>query len=108
MIVVPVLRTHPEEHHLPLIDAVPQGASLLYRVNKDGGNESVPFLVFGRRIVNAIFLKYSKEGKLSSSHAGTGNISLDVCYDDAKHYQVQSGHRCTQNPFKHLRWSVFA
>ena len=59
-------------------------------------------------IVNAIFLRYSKEGRLSSSQVGIQNILSDVCYDDAKHYQVQSEHRCTQNPFKHLRWSAFA
>ena len=30
------------------------------------------------------------------------------CYDDTKHYQVQSEHRRIQNPFKYLRWNVFA
>ena len=59
-------------------------------------------------IVNTIFLRYSKEGRLPSSQVGIRNILSDVSYDDAKHYQVQSEHRFTQNPFKHLRWSVFA
>ena len=91
-----------------MLDAALQGARVLYRINKDEGDESLPFLVFWRNIANAIFLKYSKEGRLSSSYIGTRNTPSDVCYDVTKHYQVQSEHRCTQNPFKHLRWSVFA
>ena len=43
-----------------------------------------------------------------SSHVGIGNISSDVCYDNTKHYWVQSERRRIQNPFKHVRWSVFA
>ena len=65
------------------------------------------FLLF-EDIVNAIFLKYSKEGTLSSSYVGNRNIPSDVCHDVTKHYQVQSEHRRTQNPFQHLRWIVFA
>ena len=41
--------------------------------------------VFRRDVVNAVFLGYSKEVKLSSSYTGIRNISLDVCYDDTKH-----------------------
>ena len=48
------------------------------------------FLAFRRYLVSAIFLKYSKEGSLSSSHVGIRNIPSDVWYNDAKHYQVQS------------------
>ena len=91
-----------------IVDVVLQGARVLYRINKDEGDVSLPFLVFWRHIVIAIFLKYSKEGRLSSSHVGIRNIPLDVCYDVTKQYQVQSEHRRTQNPFKHLKWSVFA
>ena len=69
---------------------------------------ALPILVFWTDIVNAIFLKYSKEGRLSSSHVGIQNIPSDVCYDVTKHYQVQSEHKSTQNPFNHLRWSAFA
>ena len=72
---------------------------VLYRINKDEGTR----LAFRRDVGNAIFLKYSKEGRLSSSHVGIRNIPSDVCYDDKKHYQVQSEHRRIQNPFKHLR-----
>ena len=79
----------------------------LYRIIKDEGDESLAFLVFRRHIVNAIFRKYSKEGRLSSSHAGVQNIPSDVSYDNSKHYQVKSEHSPTQNLFKHLRWSVF-
>ena len=70
--------------------------------------EAMSFLVFWRHIVNAIFLKYSKEGRLSSNHVGIQNIPSEVCYGVTKHYQVQSEHRRTQSPLKHLRWSVFA
>ena len=79
-----------------------QGARVLYRIKKDESDESLPFLVFWRHIVNAIFLKYSKEGRLSLTHVGIRNIPSDVCYDVTKHYQAQSEHRRTQNPFKHL------
>ena len=91
-----------------MVDIVLQGVWVLYPINKDEGNESLPLLAFPKDVVNAIFLRYSKEGRLSSSHAGIRNIPSDVCYDDTKHYQVQSEHRRIQNPFKYLRWSVFA
>ena len=86
---------------------------LLFRVrghciiNKDKGDESQPLLTFGRH-VNVIFLKYSKEGRLSWSHLGIRNIPSDICYDDTKHYQVLSEHRLIQNSFEHLRESTFA
>ena len=82
---------------------------VLYRINKDEGNESLHFLVFWRHIVNAVFLKYSKEGSLSlsSSHAGIRNIPSDICPGVTKHYHITMCRR-TQNPFKHLRWNVFA
>ena len=73
-----------------MIDVVLQGVWVLYRINKDEGDESLPLLAFRRDVVNAIFLKYSKEGRLSSSHVGIRNIPSDVCYDDTKYYQVQS------------------
>ena len=81
----------------------------MYRINKDEGNESVPRLALPlrRNDVNTIFLTYSKEGRLSSSHIGIQNIPSDVCYDDTKNYYIQSEHRRIQNSFKHLRWSVF-
>ena len=37
---------------------------------------------FFEDIVSATFLKYSKEGILSSSHVGIQNIPSDICYDD--------------------------
>ena len=83
-------------------------SSALYRINKDEGDESLPFLFFWKHIFNTIFLKYSKEGRLSSSHAGIRNIPSDACYNVTKHFQVQSEHSCTQNLFKHRKWSVFA
>ena len=85
-----------------------QGVWVLYRINKNEGVESLPLLSFRRDAVNAIFLKYLKESRLSSGHVGIRNIPSDVCYDDTKYYQVQSDHRRIQNPFKHLRWSVSA
>ena len=35
-------------------------------------------------------MKYSKEGRSSSSHVGIRNVPPDACYDDTKHYQVPS------------------
>ena len=68
----------------------------LYRINNED-DECLPLLSFWRDAVNAIFLKHSKEGRLSSSHVGVRNISSDVCYNNTKH-QVRSenkaGVRC--------------
>ena len=91
-----------------MVDVVIQGAWVLYCIFKGKGDESLPLLVFRRYFVNVTFLKYSKEGRLSSSHLGIRNIPSGVCYDDTKYYQVQSEHRRIQNLFKRLRDSVFA
>ena len=91
-----------------MVDVVLQGVCVLHRFNKNEGDESLPLLVFQRHVVNAVFLKYLKGGRLSSSHAGIRNIPSDICYDDANHYLVESEHRHTQNTLKHLRLSVFA
>ena len=91
-----------------MVHVVVEGVWVLHRINKDKGDESLPLLALGRHAVNVIFLKYSKEGRLSSSHLGIRNIPSDVYYDYTKHYLVQSEHRRIQNPFKHLRESVFA
>ena len=91
-----------------MVDVIFQGAWVLHRIKKDKGGESLPLLAFRRHVVNAIFVKYLKERRLSSNHLGTRNIPSHVCYNDTKHYQVQSEHRHTQNTFKHLRESVFA
>ena len=84
------------------------GCGVLYRINKDEGDKSMPLLPFRKDVVNAIFLKFSNEGWLSSSHVRIRNIPSDVCYDDTKHYRVQPEHRRIQSPVKHLRWSTFA
>ena len=62
-----------------------QGVWVLYSINKDKGDESLPPPAFRRDFVNAIFMKYSKEVRLSSSHVEIRNIPSDVCYDDTKH-----------------------
>ena len=62
-----------------MVDVVRQGARVLYCINKDEGDESLPFLVFWGHILNAIFPKYSKEDRLSLSHIGIQNIPSDVC-----------------------------
>ena len=64
-----------------MLDVVLQGAWVLYYLAM-----SLPFLAFGRIVVNAIFQEYSKEGKLFPSHIGIRNIQSDICYDDTKHY----------------------
>ena len=81
---------------------------VLYHINKDKGDESLPLLAFPRHDVNVTFPKCSKKSRLSSSHLGIRNIPSDVCHDGTKHYQVQSEHRRIQNHFKYLRASVFA
>ena len=72
-----------------MVDIVLQGVWVFYRINKVEGDKSPVLLALGRDIVNAIFLKYSKGGRLSSSHTAIRNIPSDICYDDAKHYQMQ-------------------
>ena len=62
-----------------MVDVVIQGAWVLYRIDNDKGNESLPLLAFRRHFVNVIFLKHSKEGRLSASHLGIRNIPSDVC-----------------------------
>ena len=42
-------------------ERVLQGKWVLYRINKDEGDESLLHLAFQRDVVNVIFLKYSKE-----------------------------------------------
>ena len=48
-----------------MIDVFLQSVWVLYRINKDEGDESLPLPAFRRDVVNAIFMKYSKEGRLS-------------------------------------------
>ena len=54
----------------------------MYRINKDEGEESLPLLAFQRLAGNVIFLKYSKEGRLSSRHVGIRNIPSDISYNE--------------------------
>ena len=72
-----------------MVDVLLQGALVFYRINKYEGDEFLLFLVFGKHIVNAVFQKYSKGGRLSSNHGGVRNNPSDIFYDDKKHYQVQ-------------------
>ena len=41
-----------------MVDVVLKGVRVLYRINKDEGNESMSLLPFRKDVVNAIFLKY--------------------------------------------------
>ena len=70
------------------VDVVLQGVWVLYHISNED-DEYLPLLSFWRDVVNAIFLKHSKEDRLSSSHVGIRNIPSDVCYNNTK-YQVQS------------------
>ena len=90
-----------------MVDVVIQDAWVLYRISNDKGDESLPVLAFRRHYVNVIFLKYSKEGRLSTSHLGIRNFPSHVYYDDTNNYQVQSEQIRIQKPLKHLRGSVF-
>ena len=65
-----------------MVDVVLQCVWVLYRVNKDEDDESLPLLVFWRNIVDVFFLKYSKEGRLTSSHVRTRSIPSEICHDD--------------------------
>ena len=53
-----------------MVDVVLQGVWVLHFNNYDTGDESLPPLAFQRHVDNVVFMEYSKEGKLSSSHAG--------------------------------------
>ena len=57
-----------------MVDVVLQGMLVLHRINKDEGDESLPLLVFRRDVVSAIFMKYSEEDRLFSSHVGIRSI----------------------------------
>ena len=50
--------------------------------------ESLPLLALRRDVVTVIFLKYSKEGRSSSSHLGIRHVPSDFSYVDTKHYQM--------------------
>ena len=41
-----------------MVDVVLKGVRVLYRINKDEGDESMTLLHFRKDAVNAIFLKY--------------------------------------------------
>ena len=41
-----------------MLDIVVQGTWVLYRVNKDKGDDCLPLLAFRRHVVNITFLKY--------------------------------------------------
>ena len=45
-------------------------------------------LAFRKDVVNAVFLKYSKEDRLYASHVRILNIQSAVRYDDTKHRQL--------------------
>ena len=81
------------------VDVVLQGVWVLYHISNED-DKYLPLLSFWRDLVNAIFLKHSKEDRLSSSHVGIRNIPSDVCYNNTK-YQVQSenkaGVKCVKN-----------
>ena len=57
-----------------MVDVIIQGMWVLNGFDKDEDNESLPLLAFQGDVVDAIFLKYSKEGILSSNHVGIRNI----------------------------------
>ena len=56
-------------------------------LSKDEDDKSLLALLGSRRhVVNVIFLKYSKEDRLCSSHLGIRIIPSDVCYDNDDHF----------------------
>ena len=74
-----------------LLDVVLQNVWMLYCINKDKGDESLPLLAFERDVVSAISLKNLKGARSLSSHVGIRNVLSNVCDDDnTKHFQVPS------------------
>ena len=55
-----------------MVDVIHEGVWVLHYINKDEGNKSLPLLAFRGDVANTIFLKYSKEGRLYSSHVERG------------------------------------
>ena len=47
---------------------------VIHRISKDDRDESLSLIAFLGDVVNEIFLKYSKEGRLSSNQTGIHNI----------------------------------
>ena len=43
---------------------------MFFHINKNKSDEFLPLLAFQKDVVNDIFLKYSKEGRSSTSHLG--------------------------------------
>ena len=62
-----------------MVDVGLKGVGVLYRINKDEGNESMSLLPFPGDVDRSF-----------SSCLGIRNIPSDVCYDNAKYYQIQS------------------
>ena len=73
-----------------MVHVVLQGAWVLHGINKDEGDESLSLAAFRRKVVNPIFLKYSKKDILSLNHVGIRNTPSHACYYDTKLYQMQS------------------
>ena len=90
-----------------MVAVVIQGARVLYRINKDEGDESLPFYSFLKTYCPCNFSETFKERQIILEPCSIRNIPSYVFYDVTEHYQVQSQHRRTQNTFKDLRWCVF-
>ena len=73
-----------------MVHVVLQGAWVLHGINKDEGDESLSLAAFRRKVVNPIFLKYSKKDILSLNHVAIRNTPSHACYYDTKLYQMQS------------------
>ena len=88
-----------------LLDVVLQNVWMLYCINKDEGDESLPLVAFERDVFSVIFLKYLKKGRLSSSHVGIRNVPSDVCYDDTKQVLSEKQGRCNVHKENSQRWA---
>ena len=62
----------------------------MYCINKKEGNESLSLIGFGRNVGSPVFVKYSKEDRLSASQVENWDIPLDAFYHGRKHQKVQS------------------
>ena len=68
---------------------------------------SLLFITFWRDVVNAIVLKYSKEGRLSSSYVGIWNISSKYkTLPDGIWVKTKAGVRCVKAALDAATWNL--
>ena len=74
---------------------------------------SLLFIAFWRDVVNAIFLKYSKEGRLSANYVGIWNISSNISLlwwqktlPDGIWVKTKAGVKCVKTALDAATWNL--